>query len=178
MPKRSCSVDKCCLPHRARGLCSTHYNQRIMTPATRHAARTKRCDACGTPVQRRNKTDRRPACSPECRATIQFGTTEHQHGYDWADMAARRARAAGATIIELFDRATVYERDDWTCGICNTTVTPGLDPFDPESATVDHIVPLSKGGQHTLANAQCAHLRCNSAKQDALASTTAGSHAA
>jgi 5-methylcytosine-specific restriction endonuclease McrA len=31
-------------------------------------------------------------------------------------------------------------------------------------ASVDHIVPLSLGGPHTLDNAQLAHLRCNAIK--------------
>lgn len=37
---------------------------------------------------------------------------------------------------------------------------------DPMSASVNHIVPLSQGGSHTLANAQCAYLTCNCSKGD------------
>jgi 5-methylcytosine-specific restriction endonuclease McrA len=29
---------------------------------------------------------------------------------------------------------------------------------------VDHVVPLSKGGEHTMRNSRTAHLSCNSAK--------------
>lgn len=72
-------------------------------------------------------------------------------------------------MVELFDRGDVFERDDWTCGICHRAVEPDAPPFHPDSATVDHVVPLSQGGEHTMANVQCAHLRCNSAKQDAYA---------
>ena len=32
--------------------------------------------------------------------------------------------------------------------------------------TVDHIVPLSKGGTHTWNNVQLAHMACNSGKCD------------
>jgi len=31
-------------------------------------------------------------------------------------------------------------------------------------ATIDHIIPLSKGGLHMMSNCQLAHRRCNSYK--------------
>lgn len=31
---------------------------------------------------------------------------------------------------------------------------------------MDHIVPLSRGGEHSLDNVQCAHLSCNCRKGD------------
>lgn len=34
--------------------------------------------------------------------------------------------------------------------------------------TLDHIIPLSKGGSHTADNLQCAHFMCNSKKGDAM----------
>lgn len=33
-------------------------------------------------------------------------------------------------------------------------------------ATIDHIIPLSKGGTHTYNNVQLAHYICNSKKSD------------
>ncbi|WP_372492118.1 HNH endonuclease [Kineosporia corallincola] len=35
-----------------------------------------------------------------------------------------------------------------------------------EEATVDHIVPITAGGEHALANAQLAHWTCNAAKRN------------
>ena len=29
------------------------------------------------------------------------------------------------------------------------------------SVSLDHVVPLSRGGSHTLGNVRCAHLICN-----------------
>jgi hypothetical protein len=112
---------------------------------------------------------RKPACSTACRRIIQFGPGSLQSaGYDWARDAARRAELAGATVIQLFDRLTVFERDGWTCYLCGRLTDPDVSPFDPTSPTVDHIRPLSKGGEHTLANAGTACLGCNSSKQDDL----------
>lgn len=44
------------------------------------------------------------------------------------------------------------------CGICGKDL-PGLD-----KSTLDHIVPLSKGGDCSLGNLQLAHWQCNNAK--------------
>ncbi|WP_354002418.1 HNH endonuclease [Plantibacter cousiniae (nom. nud.)] len=71
----------------------------------------------------------------------------------------RKAREEAA--IERFDQWEVYERDHWLCGICGQEVDPEvLDP-DATSASLDHVVPLSRGGDHTRDNSVLAHLICN-----------------
>ncbi|WP_078569258.1 HNH endonuclease [Streptomyces sp. NTK 937] len=55
----------------------------------------------------------------------------------------------------------VFVRDAWTCSLCNGPVDAAAAWPDPESASVDHVVPLSRGGSHTMANVMTAHLRCN-----------------
>lgn len=79
---------------------------------------------------------------------------------NWKHLNARRARERGA-LVEKFDRVEIFERDGWICGICNEPVDPGLAHPDPMSASLDHIVPVSRGGKHSRANTQCAHLTCN-----------------
>lgn len=74
---------------------------------------------------------------------------------------ARRARIKGAVDVAAFSYRDVFERDGWQCGICGEAVDPEARYPDPMSASLDHVVPLSKGGAHTLENAQCAHLVCN-----------------
>lgn len=164
MAQRSCGIPGCGNTHRAKGLCSTHYNQR---DSQRHRKAAMPCTVCQAEVLRPVTSDRLPACSPVCRATIQFGS-HHGTGYSWSEDAARRARAAGASVIEIFDRFEIFERDGYRCQICGELAVIDGNPFDPLSATVDHIVPLSRGGSHCRTNAQCAHLACNSAKQDHL----------
>ena len=58
----------------------------------------------------------------------------------------------------------IYKRDRWKCGICGLRVNKKLKHPHPYSASLDHIVPLSKGGSHTPSNVQLAHLRCNLSK--------------
>ena len=55
----------------------------------------------------------------------------------------------------------VYERDEWTCGLCNEAVPRDAKYPDPLSPSLDHILPLSKGGHHVMENVQLAHLDCN-----------------
>ena len=62
---------------------------------------------------------------------------------------------------EYVDRRRVFIRDRWRCGICRLPVDKRLRYPDQRSASLDHIVPMSKGGGHTYINTQCAHLDCN-----------------
>lgn len=82
----------------------------------------------------------------------------------------RRARLYGC---EEFDSSItleeVIERDHGICQICGLYV----DKTDIEHGhikrmypTVDHIIPLSKGGTHTWDNVQLAHMMCNAGKCD------------
>ena len=51
------------------------------------------------------------------------------------------------------------------CARCGHNIDPGLDARHPMSFTLDHVVPLSKGGDLLdPANARSMHRRCNSAK--------------
>lgn len=61
---------------------------------------------------------------------------------------------------------TVFERDGWMCGICSGPVDASLAWPDPYSPSLDHVVPLARGGHHTYQNTQLAHLRCNVSKGD------------
>jgi hypothetical protein len=78
--------------------------------------------------------------------------------------AQRRLRADG--FPAGFSRRAIYERDDWVCGLCGEPVDPALTYPDPECASLDHVVPLSRGGSHDPTNLQLAHLRCNYAAGD------------
>ncbi|MFE5630616.1 HNH endonuclease signature motif containing protein [Streptomyces sp. NPDC056463] len=51
------------------------------------------------------------------------------------------------------------------CARCGGYINPHLDPRSRWSFTLDHIVPLSKGGDLLdPANARSMHRRCNSAR--------------
>ncbi|MEU0634533.1 HNH endonuclease [Streptomyces sp. NPDC005989] len=51
------------------------------------------------------------------------------------------------------------------CWLCGHDIPPRLDARHPLSFTLDHVVPLSRGGALLdPANARSAHRRCNSAR--------------
>lgn len=67
-----------------------------------------------------------------------------------------RARKVAAYMEDVHP-LVLLERDDGICGICGHDV-------DPMAYDIDHIVPLSRGGEHSYANTQVAHPLCNKRK--------------
>ncbi len=70
----------------------------------------------------------------------------------------RRALLAAAPVV---DRLAIYERDGGKCHLCRRRVSR-------KTFTLDHLVPLSRGGAHAAFNLAVAHRRCNSRKHDHL----------
>ena len=131
----------------------------------------------------RERAKRRRLDDPE-------GHRQRQRAFYWADPEARRERSRkwaesnpekarqlsrrnnqfrralkrGAASGTRFDAREVFERDGWRCGLCGLPIDPTLSYPHFMMATLDHIVPVSKGGLHTLENTQAAHARCNLSK--------------
>jgi 5-methylcytosine-specific restriction endonuclease McrA len=82
-----------------------------------------------------------------------------------ADKDKRRALERNAFVAPV-NRTEVYERDQWTCQLCREPVARAEVVPHPQAPTIDHIVPLARGGTHEPANVQLAHYRCNSIKSD------------
>ena len=83
--------------------------------------------------------------------------------------ASQRRRALKRlAFIEAIDNLQVFIKANWGCGVCNKLVDSQLRWPNPDSASLDHIVPLVLGGKHSYANVQLAHLRCNLSKGGSL----------
>lgn len=65
---------------------------------------------------------------------------------------------------EPYSRAEIFERDNWTCQLCGDPLDMTAKSPAPFSPSIDHVVPLVKGGPDTPANVQAAHLVCNCRK--------------
>ena len=79
-----------------------------------------------------------------------------EKNYLAANSSRRRAIKRGATV-EVVDPAVVYDRDIGLCQICGLPVEDG-------DFSLDHRIPLTRGGEHSYANCGTAHLSCNSKK--------------
>ena len=66
--------------------------------------------------------------------------------------------------VEPVSLAVLRRRDEDRCRICGEPVDFTRQWPDPKAATIDHVVALCRGGEHSYGNTQLAHLRCNTAK--------------
>jgi len=73
----------------------------------------------------------------------------------------KRAIAAGDLTAQIVSRDSIRERDNSTCHICGTWVSV-------HDESLDHVVPLARGGKHDYGNVKLAHKLCNSKKGDRL----------
>ena len=71
-----------------------------------------------------------------------------------------RAQKAGVRV-EKFTLAQVIDRDGWVCGICGWPIDRNVPWPDGQSRSIDHVIPISLGGDHVLSNVRLAHLGCN-----------------
>ena len=131
------------------------------------------CTECNASFDPRHPKQR--FCSPRCRYRNR-DALPHRREYDRdrhrerreADTAAptgwHNAKATAAWYgveYEEFPREEIYERDGWVCGLCGDDIDRTLSWPDPKSASIDHVIPWSRGGAHTRANVQAACLDCN-----------------
>ena len=65
------------------------------------------------------------------------------------------------TTLDKNARLAVYKKDNGICQICGK-------PLDVEHFTVDHIIPLERGGVNDISNYRCTCSRCNRWKSDSL----------
>jgi hypothetical protein len=112
--------------------------------------RDRRCERCDTPLPLEMKREAR-FCNKTCQ--------------NRANGMARRSRHAGGAV-ENFSRFDVYERDGWTCHICQRPVDRILRWPARWCASLDHIIPLNEPDTpgHVWANVALAHLFCNFSK--------------
>lgn len=180
-----CSVDGCEKVSRKRGWCNSHYHRwrvqgdvqasvplRSCSPNPDGSRRCFRCQEV-LPAERFTSNHRRGTCD-EClrQERREFAAANPGYWLQWqranpekvsAIVHARRATREGRQH-ERIDRNIVFERDDFTCKLCGGALDMGAAKAHPLAPTLDHIVPLSRGGDHLYANVQAAHFRCNTAK--------------
>lgn len=131
------------------------------------------CRDCSAPIER-ERSQRVERCEPckaaeSLRATRAWIRANPERALDlWRKGRHRRRALLNQAPYESISSLDIYERDGWTCGICIEPMDRDLRYPDPMSPSLDHIVPLSKGGHHVRDNVQASHLLCNVIKNDTM----------
>lgn len=188
-PVRSCSVEGCKQKHAARGYCQSHYSRLVRGVRSERTCSVAGCAEsasrlgsgrgyCPKHYQRWKTTGdpegticRKHFCEvSECgrpafgrkMCRLHWGRWHRRMNPElYADRDhRRRARLLGADSEDV-ERLVVFERDGWVCQLCGDPIDKTLRHPDPLSPSLDHRVPLVKGGAHSYANTQAAHLTCN-----------------
>lgn len=76
----------------------------------------------------------------------------------------QRCAKYGVSYTQI-SRVDVFNRDNWACVYCGINVVRSKE-YKPNQATIDHVIPLSKGGTHTMDNVVTACQKCNSVKNN------------
>lgn len=85
----------------------------------------------------------------------------------------RRAKIKSALVDHDITIEGLYRRDGGRCHICGLqcnwedyTVRDGTVIAGDWYPSIDHVIPLAKGGEHSWKNIKIAHRRCNTWKRD------------
>ena len=135
------------------GICRACYLRKYQRARNKLIERkTKSYDKC---LECNKKLKRRYVkyCSPRCS--------------DRYKKLKRRATKAKAVYVP-FSRWEIYKRDKFRCYICGVEVVSGGRNNNWRQATLDHVVPLHRGGHHAEYNLRCCCRRCNSKKNKRL----------
>jgi len=111
------------------------------------------CAWCGAVVLVATSAPRGRRYHPECKAQARRAHYRRKN--------VLRQGVGMTTKLRLGD---LGERDNWKCQLCGDHVVQSLSGMHPDGPTVDHILPISKGGLDTWSNVQLAHRRCNTLK--------------
>lgn len=118
----------------------------------------KKCEVCGSLFTTGASYDRRRNICDDCLPCHESIQKAKRSGKD-------RMRAEAFDVdYEPVDRMLVFQRDEWRCQHCGVKCRPDWSHNHDRYPTLDHIIPMSKGGGHVYHNVQCLCRKCNTEK--------------
>lgn len=159
--------------------CRSSYNWRLKLDANRALSRENsraryrprelmmtQCVVCGSDIEHRSLGRR--YCSNRCSAKASYERRKQTPEF-WAahseNIKRRRARKK-TSVVDKFTSTEIFVRDKYRCHICRRKCRRSVVVPHPLAPTIDHLIPLSCGGEHTRANVATACFQCNSVKGD------------
>ena len=123
------------------------------------------CPECG--ARFRSGNPKKLYCSTKCSNRAMWRRKSRRRGNQSTHVA--RAKRYGVEYDRSITLNRLIERDGMTCYLCGKTCTKDDNrwgSFGPDYPTIDHVIPLSKGGTHTWDNVRVACGICNELKGD------------
>lgn len=129
---------------------------------------TSHCQSCSTLIF--SVQPKRALCeNPECLklANRKRGIAQYAKNPERFKTAAHRRRAlVNLAFVEDVKLLEVANRDRWICHLCNEPVEKNLKNRNPKMGSLDHVIPISKGGKHSYENTKLSHYECNLIKHN------------
>lgn len=155
-------------PDHARALARADYWRHLEARKAKNRAWRERNRAHVVSYQRRyNEAHRAAKAAYQRRRRASWSPEERrERGRLWrqanrekcaARERRRRERIANAPVVEKIDRLRVIRRDGSRCYLCGRLLAR-------HEITLDHVVPLERGGPHTEGNLRVACRSCNASK--------------
>lgn len=142
---QTCFVPECDAGAKARGYCAKHYSRLV-----RHGDVDVRLKLGNGEASEQRKLENRR------NARNRYSKTVHGRLRSRYANAKRRVLSGGGSAhISKHEFLSLWNSP--LCGICSTNVSDA-------DKSIDHIIPLARGGSNDLENMQIAHLVCNQRK--------------
>lgn len=114
------------------------------------------CSVCNVNFTRLYK-NASSICSDNC-------VKEKERTIKRIEKGKRRAIERGLESDNI-DPIKIFERDKWTCHICNKKTDKNKrGTYEDKAPELDHIISLAEGGTHTFGNVACSCRKCNGDK--------------
>lgn len=147
---------------------SHHYTRFCSRSCATRYSLTGQCTDCAA---RDDVTGRQVPLCPVCRKTRKAARQRRwldahpNRANDHYVAKTRRRRALKAGLLsEPYTLSEIAERDGYLCGWCWLPVNMILSGLERWGPTIDHVIPISRGGPDTKVNVQLMHRVCNETK--------------
>lgn len=157
-----CKVDGCKKDAVSKGMCRNHYIQNlkygdpnVLIKRFNHGP----CSVCNErPARKKGMCQK---CYYRHRAA-----TNPEFAEKMSSRNGRRRAAKNGGKSEKYTKSDVIESYGSKCHLCGEDIDLTKKYPDQQSFTMDHVIPISKGGDDILSNIRPAHFSCNSRKRD------------
>jgi HNH endonuclease/Homeodomain-like domain len=121
----------------------------------------KKCKECGKHFT--TTRDKACYCSREC---------SNKYGNRVKETNRRKRIKANGKVNWNISIERLLKRDGKECYLCGEDTNKNLDTNHDDYPSIEHVIPVSKGGTHTWDNVKVAHRKCNTEKRDKILNKT------